>query len=242
MFHETDGYDWTVRAREMIAHSSSKDKAGDSAAVLRELLAEPSGFMTDVFVRLGATPDYVLEILDATDSATASSTPTIPKPKDRIVSSTEIFVPAPVEEVWELLADPAHIPTWEPSIGIIDHNAHELTQVTTWTGFAPTSYPDGNPTTIKLQFRRRSIELTSENRHGTVEWSFGYPNARRSNSMSTEFRLTNTTGGTQVNIIRSWSRRKGLRGALSFPLRPVQEFLLWTSLSQTGSTLSRAFR
>lgn len=242
VFHETDGYDWTVRAREIIAQSSSKEKAGDSAAVLRELLAEPSGFMTGILVRLGTTPDDVLEILDATDAATASSTPTTPKPKDRLSSSTEVFLPAPAEEVWELLADPTRIPTWEPSIGVIDPDAHELTPVTTWTGVAPTSYPDGKPTKIKPQFRRRSIELASANRPGTVEWSFGYPDAKRSNSMSTEFRLTNTTGGTQVHIIRSWSRRKGWRGALALPLRPVQKFLLWTSLSQTGSALSRAFR
>lgn len=242
VFHETDGYDWTVRAREIIAQSSGKDKAGDSAAVLRELLAEPSGFMTNVLSRLGTTPDDVLDILDAIESATASATPTISNSKDRIASSTEVFVPAPAEEVWELLTDPAHVPTWEPSIGVIDLNAHELTPVTNWTGFAPTSYPDGKPTKIKPQFRRRSIELASSNRPRTVAWSFGYPDARRSNSMSTEFTLANTTGGTQVHVVRSWSRRKGWRGAFTFPLRPIQKFLLWMSLSQTGSALSRAFR
>lgn len=242
VFHETDGYDWTVRAREIIAQSSSKNKAGDSAAVLRELLAEPSGFMTDILGRLGTTPNDVLEFLNATDAVPASTTPTIPKPKDRITSSTEIFVPAPAEEVWELLADPIRIPTWELSIGVVDHNAHDLTPVSIWTGFAPTSYPDGKPAKIKPQFRRRSIELTSANRPGTVEWSFGYPDARRSNSMSTEFTLASTTGGTQVHIVRSWSRRKGWRGALILPLRPIQKFLLWISLSQTGSALSRAFR
>lgn len=242
VFHETDGYDWTVRAREIISQSSGKGKAGDSAAVLRELLAEPSGFMADVLGRLGTTPDDVLEILDATDSAPASTTPAIPTRKDWIASSTEVFVPAPAEEVWELLADPTQIPIWEPSIGITDHNAHELTPVAIWTGYAPTSYPDGKPAKIKPQFRRRSIELTSSNRPRTVEWSFGYPDASRSNSMSTQFTLANTTGGTQVHIVRSWSRRKGWRGALALPLRPIQKFLIWMSLSQTGSALSRAFR
>lgn len=125
--------------------------------------------MTGILYQLSTTSDDVLEILDATDSATVSKTHTIPKFKDRIASSTEVFVPAPVEEVWELFADPAHIPTWEPSIGIIDHNAHELTPVTTWTGSTPTSYPDGKPTKIKPQFRRRSIELASANRPETVE-------------------------------------------------------------------------
>lgn len=242
VFHETDGYDWTVRARDIISQSSSKGKSGDSAAVLRELLAEPSGFMTDILARLGTTPDDVLELLDATDSAPASTTPAIPKRKDGIASSTEVFVPAPAEEVWELLADPTQIPIWEPSIGIIDHNAHELEPVTIWAGFAPTSHPDGKPTKIKPQFRRRSIELASSNRPRTVEWVFGYPDARRSNSMSTEFTLANTTGGTQVHIVRSWSRRKGWRGTLALLLRPIQKFLLWLSLSQTGSALSRAFR
>lgn len=158
--------------------------------------------MTGILGRLGTTSDDELEILDATDSATASTTHSISKPKDRITSSTEIFVSTPVEEVWGLLADPAQVPTWKPSAGVIEHNAQELTSVTIWTGFAPTPYPAGKPTRIKPQFRRRSIELASAKRPGTVEWTFGHPEARRSNSMSAQFRMTNTTGDTQVHIIR----------------------------------------
>jgi len=43
VFQETDGYEWSARALDLIGKSSGKGKSGDAAAVLRELVAEPSG-------------------------------------------------------------------------------------------------------------------------------------------------------------------------------------------------------
>ncbi|MGP9605111.1 Clp protease N-terminal domain-containing protein, partial [Brachybacterium sp. AOP42-E1-35] len=159
VFHETDGYEWTRRARDLIAKSSGKGKPGDAAAVLRELVAEPSGLITGILRRLGTTPDVLIERLDRADSLSTKSMPAATKVKGRTTGTTETFVSAPLDEVWAFLTDPARIPEWEPSIGILDQTSQEATPGTVWEGVAPVTYPDGKPAKIKPQFRRRSVEL-----------------------------------------------------------------------------------
>ena len=242
VFHETDGYEWTARARDLIAKASSKGKPGDAAAVLRELVAEPSGLITDILGRLGTTSDALIDRLDRADSPSTKSMPATAKVKGRTMGTTETFVSAPLDEVWAFLADPARIPEWEPSIGILDQTSQEATPGTVWEGVAPTNYPDGKPVKIKPQFRRRSVELISIHQPERIAWSFGYPDVAQSNSVLTEFTLVNTTGGTQLRISRSWSRRQGWRGLVAWPLRPIQKFLVWITLFQTGSAISRTFR
>ena len=239
VFHETDGYEWTRRARDLIAESSAKNKAGDAAAVLRELLAEPSGLIADILARLGATPDDVLEHLD---SPAAKAAPATSKSARRLSGTSETFVPAPMDEVWELLADPARIPEWEPSIGSIDNTGQDPAPGMVWVGHTPRIRPDGKPVKAKPRFRRRSIEFVSADRPDGVAWSFGYPDVRGSNPVLTELTLRDTPGGTQVQITRSWSRRRGWRGMVALPLRPLQKFIVWISLFQIGSAISRAFR
>lgn len=245
VFHETDGYQWSKRASDLIARSGGKEKEGDAAAVLRELVAEPSGLIADVLRRLGTTPDTVLEQLDQPDllaSSSAAVAPAATKVKGRVSGSTETFVPAPVERVWEFLADPAHVPEWEMSVGSIELTGQDATPGSVWRGHAPISRPDGKPLKIKPEFRRRSIELVEALRPDRVVWRFAYPDTSRSRPTLTEFVLTETTGGAQVTITTSWFRYRGWRRLIGLPLRPAQKFLVWIGLFQTGSAISRAFR
>lgn len=242
MFHETHGYEWTTRARDLIAKSSSEGKPGDAAAVLRELVAEPSGLILDILGRLGTAPDALIEHLDRADSPSRESMPAATKAQGQTTGTTETFVPAPLDEVWAFLTDPARIPEWEPSIGILHQTGQEATPGTVWEGAAPASHPDGKPVKIKPQFRRRSVQLIAIHQPDRIAWSFGYPDVAHSNSVLTEFALANTTGGTQVRISKSWSRRQGWRGLAAWPLRPIQKFLVRITLFQTGSAISRTFR
>lgn len=242
VFHETDGYEWSARALDLIAKSSGKDKTGNAAAVLRELVAEPSGLIAEILGRLSTTPDALLKQLDQFDSPGEKPAPARAKVKGQVSASTETFVPAPIEEVWEFLADPARIPTWEMSIGSIDHAGHDATLGMVWQGLAPTVHPDGKPAKVKAQFRRRSIARVAAHRSDTIAWSFAYPDASQSISFLTEFALVSTTGGTQIQIRSSWSRRPGWRKLVALPLRPIQKFVMWITLFQTGSAISRAFR
>ena len=242
VFHETDGYDWSKRAYDLIARSVDKDKNGDAAAVLRELVSEPSGLIVNILERLGTTPQAVLEHLDRFDAA-AERTATRPaQVKGRVSGSIETFVPAPIDAVWQFLADPARIPDWEMSVGSIDHAVQGSTPGMVWQGLAPESRPDGKPVNVKPRFRRRSIELVTAHQPHRIAWSFTYPAAPESSAILTEFTLVNTTGGTQVQVTRSWSRRPGWRRLVALPLRPLQRFLVWITLFQTGGAVSRAFR
>ncbi len=242
VFHETEGYEWSKRASDLIARSAEKDKAGDAAAVLRELVAEPSGLIVDILERLGTTPDVLLEHLDALDSSTPATSPAAAAMRGRISGSTETFVPAPIERVWDYLAEPTNIPHWEMSVGSIKDARQDAAVGAVWTGFAREQRPDGKPVEVKPRFRRRRIELVAAHRTERIAWSFAYPDAPRSNSALTEFTLAPTHGGTQVSITTSWSRRPGWRRVVGLPLRPIQKFVVWITLFQIGGALSRAFR
>src|SRR5690606_35519311 len=97
VFHETDGYEWTPRARDPIAKSSSKGKPGDAAAVLRELVAEPSGLITEILSRLGTTSDALIERLDRAVSPSMKSMPLAANVKGRTTGTIETFVSAPLD-------------------------------------------------------------------------------------------------------------------------------------------------
>gem|GEM_PF-1378325 len=275
VFHETDGYQWSPRALDVIAKSSRHGNTGDAAAVLRELVAEPSGLINDILARLDTTSDAVIERLNQHDPFVEKSAPAggknvpaggigvptggksapaggigVPTGASvtmRIAGSSETFVPAPLNEVWVFLADPTHVPMWEPSIGNIDSTSQDampgsVWEGAVWEGAAPTSHPNGKPMRIKARFRRRSIELVAAHRPDRIAWSFGYPDVARVNPVLTEFSLTATTGGTHVRISKSRPRRQGWRGLITVPLRPIQKFLMWIAVSQTASAISRAFR
>ena len=160
----------------------------------------------------------------------------------RIAGSSETFVPVPLNEVWVFLADPTHVPMWDPSIGNIDSTSQDAMPGSVWEGAAPTSHPNGKPMRIKARFRRRSIELVAAHHPDRIAWSLGYPDVARSDPVLTEFSLAATTGGTHVRISKSRPRRQGWRGLITMPLRPIQKFLMWIAVSQTASAISRAFR
>jgi hypothetical protein len=242
VFHETDGYQWSTRARDLIARSSGTGRRGDAAAVLRELAGEPSGLIAEILNRLGTTPDALIEHLDRLDSPDEKTRSIAPKAKGRISGSTETFVPATIDEVWEFLARPARVPEWEMSVGSIDHAAQDAMPGAVWQGRAPTRHPDGKPVRVKPRFRRRSIELVSAHRPDQVTWRFAYPDSPRSLPALKTFTLVTATGGTQMTITTSWSLSRGWRRLVGLPLRPIQKFLIWIGLFQTGSAISRTFR
>lgn len=242
VFHETDGYEWTARATNLLAKSAGKGKSGDADAVLRELLAEPSGLIHDILGRLGTSPDAVLNMLTKPAISAAATMPAASRVKDHNTGSIEAFVSAPIEQVWALLSDPTRVPEWDTTIGTVEHNGEDPVPGTTWEGTSVTTYPDGQRSKIKPQFRRRSIELVSADYPQKVSWSLGLPDAEGHNPVLTTFTLLESTGGTQVQIARSWSRSKGWRKIVAMPLRPIQKFLLWIGLFQTGSAISRTFR
>ena len=241
VFHETDGYRWSTRAADLVARSSGKGRAGDAAAVLRELVSEPSGLISDVLRRLGSTSDDVLARLDRAEATRPAVAVGRQHEKGCVSGSTQTFVPAPVTDVWELLADPARIPDWEFSVGSIEATAGEAVPGTLWRGCAPQARPDGKPVKVRPQFRRRDIQLVAAEPPRRIVWRFTYPDAHN-RPTETELTLAGTTGGTQVTITTSRAPMRGWRRAVGFVVRPLQKLLLWIGLVQTGSAISRVFR
>lgn len=240
VFHETGGYTWTKRATDLLARSSGKGRDGDAAAVLRELIAEPSGLIADLLQRLGTTPAEVTTHLDRIDAAGETPSPR-PQTNGRAAMTSDTFVPAPIDQVWSLVSDPARVPVWEPSIGEVD-TADDARVDSVWQGRAPEHRPDGRPAKVRPAFRRRTIELVAAQRPKRAVWRFTYPDAAKASPITTTFDLSATTGGTQVTITLSWSRRSGWRRVVGFALRPAQTFVMWIQVSQIGGAVSREFR
>lgn len=246
VFHETQGYAWTERAVTILKRSAGGRNRGDVAAVLRELLAEPSGLIEQLLRRMDTAPQEVLTRLDETAH--------VPEPAaesghraDRILRAQEAFVPAPVAEVWALLTDPGRLPEWEPVVASVDAADASAPRVgAVWTGAARTEGPDGNSWKVKPEHRRLRIELREYDEPALITWRLGYPDAQQASSRSIRIELTPATGGTQLRVAYSWQRGTAnppqKLALLAVLARPVYRYLLWMQTNQIVSGISCVFR
>lgn len=241
VFHETDGYEWSKRASDLITRAAQGDNAGDAASVLRELVDEPSGHIADILARLGTTPLAVTQALDGIEP-TPSPAPRTATSKDRVEASTEAFVPADIEKVWALLADPARVPIWEMTISSVEPSDQEFAPGATWQAATPATDADGKPTGVRPEFQRSTLELVAVQPRETIAWRTTFPDTTRNQSTVTEFSLTPTPGGTQVRITKSWTRAQGWRRIAKLPLRPLQKLFVGIHLNQVGNAIGREFR
>lgn len=242
VFHETGGYEWSKRAMDLIGRAGKKRRTADAAAVLRELLEEPSGVIIELLRRLGATPAAVLEELERAESSPAATKKPRPHQRGEVTGTTEAFAPAPVEDVWALVSDPARIPDWEPALSAVESAGEPVEPGTAWVAHARTVTPDGKPMRVNEKFRRRGVELLEAQNRTRVQWRFTSPDARTSRPFIIAVELTPTTGGTHLTITLTWFKHHGWRSLLRAPLRPLQRFLIWIQLSQIAGSISRTFR
>lgn len=117
-------YAWSDRAQAVLHRSTEKDRAaerknsGDAAAILRALLEEPSGLITDLLQRMGGSPEAIVHALDGAEILPIHRTS--PATTAGYLSTAEAFLPAPIAAVWALLADPARRPEWDEAIESIE--------------------------------------------------------------------------------------------------------------------------
>ncbi|WP_104164908.1 Clp protease N-terminal domain-containing protein [Arthrobacter sp. SX1312] len=259
VFHETGGYAWSKRASDLIGRAGRKGRTADASAVLRELMNEPSGLIADLLRRLNTTPAAVLTELARNPAMVTTGEEDRAPHRGKLSGVCESFIPAPVEDVWALLSDPARIPEWEPAIGTVEsptNTTDSTAEPTTtaepgdqraqvggvWTAYAQTTHPNGKPLKVSDKFRRRTLELIRADQHTHISWRFTHPDSTTSLPIITSFDLTPTTGGTQLSTAMTWARRRGWRSLLSPGLRPLQRFLIWVRLSQISGSISRTFR
>ncbi|XBH23100.1 Clp protease N-terminal domain-containing protein [Jonesiaceae bacterium BS-20] len=247
VFHQTNGYQWSKRAADILARSAGKNKDGDASAVLRELLAEPSGLITGVLGKLRVTSAALLGELELAETLQTPGTFVVPQVKGWMSSSTSVFVPAPVAEVREFLIDPAKVPEWHVGVGSIELDPETLVNSetlmnSTWSAHAPVTGPNGKATKIKPQFRRLHIERSLTRHDEQVEWRITHPDSPRNRPLLTTIVLVQTTGGTQVSITNAWQAQGGWRKPIAWVLRPIQKFFVWFQMFHMGGATSRAFR
>lgn len=241
VFHETGGYEWSDRALEVFKRASDGKKRGDAAAVLRELVAEPSGMIDQILLRLGSAPDLVVARLDEVQRYPVLTPKQAIQPGRRS-GSCEAFVPAPVEQVWELLANPSRMPEWDPIIGEVTLDETQMGD--RWTVRARTQRSDGKPIRIKPEFQTQDVQLVSCIDETMIEWRFTFPDSALADAKQIRIELEPAAGGTQLRISLKWERNSSrpsypIRGLL---IRPLVRFGIWMQLSQLSGSLSRAFR
>lgn len=244
-FHETGGYEWSGRAVDLIERANDGRKRGDAAAVLRELVAEPSGLIEELLRRLGTSPAAVLARLDDVDRIAVQG-----PPRTDTTGSwsgfSETFVPAPIEGVWALLADPERMPEWDQAVGSVELPDSRMAPNpgARWIGYARTQRPDGRPLRVKTGLRRQQIELVECSERSAIAWRFIYPDAGRANSRYIGIALEQAAGGTQLRVTLAWeySSRRRRRSVVGVVLSPLYRFTTWIQAFQIGSGISRVFR
>lgn len=251
VFHETGGYEWTDRAQEVFKRSGSKGNDGGSIAVLRALLDEPSGLIEAVLSRLGVSGGELLARADAAERIPSFGGVSRPS-RGPLSRSTTAFVPAPVGDVWELLADPRRMPEWDLMLGVVDvpggagEGAPRVGDV--WGASLATHAPDGKPFKQRPGMQRASIELLASDERELISWRVQYPGNPRANSRRTTIALAPAAGGTQLGISFEWepvARRRApslAKRAQRLLMRPAMRFAVWMQTAQIGSGISRVFR
>jgi len=237
VFHETQGYDWTDRAVDVLKRASSGVHDGRSSAVLRCLLTEPSGTIGALLSRLGVDTADLRARLDEADGIR-------PADDERGRSrgphgSMSAFVPAPPADLWMLVSDAMRIPEWDGAVGQVARGTDNEDE---WDAAAPTHAPDGKPLRIKDEFRRIRIRREQVDAPVRVTWRMSYPDARAANERVIRFELEEAAGGTQMRIHFGWERTARRRTVLGWLLQPLARLVIFIQLTQISSGLSRVFR
>lgn len=241
-FQETSGYKWTDRALTVLKKASSGRQRGDSAAVLRALVDEPSGLIEAILRRLNVDPALVRSRLDEVQRLLPPTSSTAHEEMN-LSGSRSIFVPASPPAVWELLSSPARIPEWDQSIARVD-SANPAAD--SWTAETLTMAPDGKPIRVKQDFRRQRVELVEQEQHSHITWRFSHPESSRSNPRVIAFVIEHAAGGTQLQVTITFDtsrrRRTLARRVLRIPMRPLYRFAFFIQLAQLESSIGRVFR
>lgn len=244
VFDETGGYEWSRRAGQILERSTDKGKNGDSAAVLRELVAEPSGMIAELLQRLGTSADEVAGRLDEAERNPQHPTARTSEPHP-LSGSAEVFVPAPVEAVWNLLASPERMPEWMLWTQSVEHAEDGCPRPgATWVIHAPTRRPDGKPLRTKPTFQRQHVTLIAAEEPSRIGWHLTFSDAPRANSRRILITLDPAAGGTQLGIHYAWERnpQRRSRPALRLVLTPWYRYNVWMQIWHLGSSISRVFR
>ena len=243
VFRDTGEFTWAPRTVNVI-EAAGDESRGYAEAVLRALLAEPSGQIDDLLKRLDTSAGEIrvalaaeaarLDVDSKADNGTSGRNDTV----------VEVFVPAPAEAVWGLLADPARLHEWHPFAGAVDaasEASHSTATGDVWTVLAPASNPDGTPIRGEAK-RRRQMEIMEVEPPHLIGWRTTRPDQKPHGATLLRVEISPAPGGCQVRA--TWTRTPGSRwhSVATWPVRPLRRFQRWITLTQMTAAISRAFR
>ncbi|MFT3944099.1 MAG: Clp protease N-terminal domain-containing protein [Ancrocorticia sp.] len=247
----SEGYELSPRVLKLFNGIAPSAGVDYSALVLKSVLSEPSGLIDELLNLLGTNSGEVGERLDEFAVVEKNE----PEPEtDSLVASTTSFVPGGVDDVWELLTDPSRMTEWGPSFGRVEWlgGADEATPGDTWNGYLPEVGPDGKLLRIKPGAKRQVVELLERCDRERISWRFSYPDMPDSNTRRISIVLNRAPGGTELNIETAWERnlfvsqRTRIGRVLLAPARPLMRlfhrWIVWTQVTQIGSSIGRVFR
>jgi hypothetical protein len=240
VFHETSGYEWTERAVAVWTEASSGGRRGDSAAVLRALVDEPSGLIEEILRRLDLDPDELRSRLDDAQRLGLSRPATFEK--NSFSGRRSIFVPAPFDDVWALLSSATRIPEWDH---VVDEVHAGATPFGPWEATTSTSR-NGKPVAVRKSSMRQQIYLDRFEDRAYVTWRFTYPDSDNDSARVITFALEHAAGGMQLQVTLTWAgtrrRRTVVRHVLRALLGPTLRLLVYIQLTQVESGITRVFR
>ncbi|MGO1546810.1 Clp protease N-terminal domain-containing protein [Microbacterium gubbeenense] len=238
-FPQQGASDWSDRALKLLTDAGSRGKSGDTTAVLRELLVEPSGTAEGILTRLGHAPAAIAERLDDAEGIRARDA----RIQGRLSRTHTAFVPASVEDVWQLVSSPERLPDWEMNL-IAVRPAHGA-----WEGTTRTVAPDGKALKGRPTMVRQLIDRLAADHPHHVTWEMRFPDAPRANRRSVSVDIEQAAGGSQVTVHFAWLRGAGPSRPLRlvapltrFVARPVVRLALWVQVTALTSAISRALR
>jgi len=233
------GHEWTDRATKLLSDSGSHGRKGGTEAVLRAALVERSGTIEDLLRRLGTTPGEIASRLDDAPDDPSSG----PSADGRLSRTRTVFVPAPVDAVWDLVADPEQLPEWDMNLARVRAEHHA------WIGETRTAAPDGKRLKVRPDTVRQAISRTIADEPRHVTWEMSYPDAPRANRRRIAIDIAPAPGGSHVTVRFAWVRGPGpagLRRLVSpltrFLARPVVRIALWVQVTALTSAISRTLR
>ncbi|WP_216378821.1 SRPBCC family protein [Arcanobacterium phocae] len=240
---KTTNYSWSEPALEIIQRASKDKEREGTSALLRELVQEPSGFIEQILHRLGTSAEHIIERLN--DFEHLTETDTRPKHSHHLLANhqlsttTESFVPAPIDRIWELLADPANMPRWMPGITSVMSTPAKLDIGASWK--IQSSRPATNRKTRQSPPHNMHAKLTAFTKQQTIEWQLSLPDIRCANQQVIRIELEPAAGGTQLFISIAYipSSAKSWRAIRRRVLHPLYRFAYHWQGQQISQSISR---
>lgn len=212
---------WSERVMKMLSQTSP-DTSG--LALLRAMIADGGGFVAGLLERLGVQETEIFSALERAEAAATrppGSSLHVPPAGGR-ERSYESFVPAPVEQVWELLATPERRPEWDMTIDTVEPGGKDQ-----WIGRS-----DNQRVRMPQQGQVRTFTLVRREEPHLLEWEHHLPLVRRHRPSRLLIRLGGQPGGTRLHLTMRRPR----------PVFPLPGFFFTLELAAYANGISRALR